>query len=385
MSKSVLAILETLLLLFSTVLFQGCQATDNVNQGSSATVVYRWGSYRSPGEGIEWDSKLPVQVPNIQEVVSLSTGGHCLVAKSDGTVWAWGANAYGQLGDGSTTSSFSPVQVNGIENAIVVEAGDYHSLALKSDGTVWAWGKNDKGQLGSSTKGDSKFAVQVQALTSAIAIAAGANHSLALTSDGSVWSWGLDDSYQLGATPYGTGRTWSSYPHRVDLSQITAISASLGTSLALKSDGTVWAWGSNQFGYSPSPQPSQIMGLSGISGMAAGSIHSIALKNDGTVWAWGENNHGQLGNGTISERGVFAQEPVQVKNLKSVKKISSFLSHNLALLNDGTVWAWGSNFDGCLGDGSGNDGTVPVKIVGLKGIRFVDAGNHNSIAMSGSN
>jgi hypothetical protein len=232
--------------------------------------------------------------------------------KNDGTVWAWGYNNYGQLGNGTYSNSNVPVQVSGLTGVTAIAWGWWHSLALKNDGTVWAWGYNKQGQLGDGTKTDSNVPVQVSGLTGVTAIAGSWKHSLALKNDGTVWAWGYNGDGQLGN---GTN-TNSNVPVQVSgLAGITAIAGGYQHSLALKNDGTVWAWGYNGDGQlgngtnTNSNVPVPVSGLTGITAIAGGGYHSLALKSDGAVWAWGENYSGQLGNGAWGDNSNF---PVQV-------------------------------------------------------------------------
>jgi Regulator of chromosome condensation (RCC1) repeat len=253
--------------------------------------------------------------------------------KSDGTVWAWGGNNYGQLGDNSTTQRNVPVQVSGLSGvtAIAVGSAAFHSLALKSDGTVWAWGSNATGQIGNNSLTDSHVPVQV--LSGVTAIAAGDSHSLAVKSGGTVWAWGYNGFGQLG----NNSTTDSHVPVQVvGASGITAIAGGYGHSLALKSDATVWAWGMNGFGQlgnnsiTESLVAVQVSGLSGVTAIAGAHYHSLALKSGGTVWAWGYNSNGQLGDTTTTFRKV----PVQVSGLSSVTAIAGGDAHSLALVPD---------------------------------------------------
>ena len=171
---------------------------------------------------------------------------HAIALKSDGTVWAWGYNAYGQLGDGTTAwSRPTPVQVSGLSGVTAIAAGGYHTIALKSDGTVWTWGANGNGQLGDGTTTERKTPVQVSGLSSVTAIAAGSSHTIALKSDGTVWTWGANGSGQLGD---GTNTERTTPVQVSGLSGVTAISGGESHTITLKSDGTVWTWGANASG-----------------------------------------------------------------------------------------------------------------------------------------
>jgi len=344
--------------------------------------VWAWGYniHCELGDGTNENSNTPVQVSGLSGVVAISANfKHSLALKGDGTVWAWGRGSYGELGDGTNKDHKSPVQVSNLSDVIAISAGGGHSLALKSDGTVWAWGRNIYGQLGDGTNVKYRD-TPVQVLTSegvgfsgVIAISGGYDYSLALKSDGTVWAWGVNSFWQLGD---GTNVGYRCTPVQVmtsegvGLSGVTSISSGNHHALALKSDGTVWAWGRNAMGQlgdgmtTNGHSPVQVSGLSGIVAITVNGAHSLALKSDGTVWAWGQNQYGRLGDGTTTDRDM----PVQVSNLSGVVAITAGQCHSMALKDDGTVWAWGYNHDGQLGDGTTTlyaGRHTPVQVVGL--------------------
>jgi alpha-tubulin suppressor-like RCC1 family protein len=318
---------------------------------------------------------------SLEFVTNRIAGGdlHSLMLKTDGTVWAWGSNSSGQLGDGTIAGHNTPVQVSGLIDVVSISAGSSHSLALKKDGTVWAWGDNDYGQLGDGTLIDRKTPVRI--LEDVIAIAAGNNYSLALKVDGTVWSWGHNSNGEL-----GNGTTDHSYSP-VQVSSLTDVKAITSSkfchNFAVKSDGTVWAWGCNEDGQlgigsadsDPHTVPVQVPGLTDVVSVSAGTFHSLALKKDGTVWAWGKNYHGQLGDGTTTDR----KTPVQVRALKDVTAIAAGGRYSLALKSDGTLLAWGFNFEGQVGDGTSDERLTPVQI--LNDVAAVSAGYQHSLAL----
>ncbi|WP_256760784.1 cadherin-like beta sandwich domain-containing protein [Cohnella sp. WQ 127256] len=316
-------------------------------------------------------------VPSTQVVAG---GYHSLALKSDGTVLAWGGNAFGQLGDDTEIDRSTPIQVTGLSGVTKIAAGNTHSLALKSDGTVWAWGNNNYGQLGDDTGINRSTPVQVTGLSGVTAIAAGFSHSMALKSDGTVWAWGSNEVGQLGDD---TEIDRSTPVQVIGLNGVQAIEGGRSQSMALKSDGTVWAWGYNEYGQLGDGTeinrrtPVQVIGLNGVQAIEATS-HSVALKSDGTVWAWGFNRFGQLGNGGTAYAQVT---PVQVTGLSEVTAIAAGELHSVALKSDGTVWAWGYNYYGQLGNGTTSDRSTPVQVTGLSGINAIAAGNEYNVAV----
>ena len=240
-------------------------------------------------------------------VVAIATGdGHTVALKQDGTVWTWGLNASGQLGDGTQFNHrTTPAPVPGLSGVAVIVAGYDHTLALKQDGTVWAWGNNSYGQVGDGTTVDRTTPVQVPGLSGVVALAAGYRHSLARRPDGTVWAWGGNFSGQLGDGTTIDRGTPAPVP---GLTGLVAVVARARHSLALKQDGTIWAWGRNHLGQlgdgtsTNRSTPVQVAGLTGVASIAAGELHTVALKPDGTVWAWGGNVLGQLGDGTAAHQ-----------------------------------------------------------------------------------
>ena len=334
--------------------------------------------------------------------------GFSLAVGSDGNAYAWGANRYGQLGDRTGTSyRHTPVMVRkpaGVSSDftyVQVSAGGQHSLALGSDGYVYAWGWNYYGQLGNNTDTDSSVPVRVRDPASptdaskglkATQVSAGSDHSLALGSNGYVYAWGNNSSGQLGSNIYSN---FSSVPVRVrdpaspaDASKglhATQVSAGYSYSLALGSDGYAYAWGDNMYGQlgnntsgygtgstvpvpvrDPASPTDASMGLKAVQ-VSAGSRHSLALGSDGYAYGWGENNYGQLGNNTTKDSSI----PVPVRDPASPTDASKGLKatqvsgggyHSLASDADGNTWAWGENNHGQLGNNTTKDSSVPVPV-----------------------
>jgi IPT/TIG domain/Regulator of chromosome condensation (RCC1) repeat len=350
-----------------------------------------WGAnlYRQLGDGSsEAFSDVPVAVHGSSGVSAVAAGGrHSLALLSNGTVMAWGDDASGQLGDGSSESvSSTPVAVSGLSGVVAIAAGAEHSLALLSNGTVMAWGANESGQLGTGNLNESDVPVAVKGLSGVAAIAAGREFSLALLKTGTVMAWGNNESGQLG----DGGVKQSDVPVAVKgLSGVAAIAAGGEFSLALLKAGTAMAWGNDESGQlgeeageeGPplfSDVPVAVHGLSGVSAVSAGGAFSLALLKGGTVMAWGADTHGQLGDGVAADE---SEAPVAVSGLSAVSAISAGEQHGTALLADGTVVDWGSDEDGILGDGSsGGFSDQPVAVSGLTGVVGVSAGAQHTLA-----
>lgn len=372
------------------------EATSLTNGGTTTPIGYnprgnRLNGITAPGAPINYAYDQANRLIHTQtgsgaaSTIGLIAAGasHTLVVKNDGTIWAWGLNSSGQLGNGNTTNQKSPVQVTGIGNATAVASGSAHSLTLRSDGTVSSWGSNAYGQLGNGTTNNSSTPVAVSSLSNATAIAAGASHSLALSTDGTVVAWGLNSSGQLG----NGGTTNSSTPVSVsNLTRVVAIAAGNSQSLALRVDGTVWAWGGNASGQlgngttTGSTTPVQVSGLSGVVAIAAGGDDSYALTRSGTVYAWGDDQYGQLGNTSVTKKSTT---PVLVSTTGTIAAIAAGGYHALAIASDGTVEAWGRNNSGQLGDGQScghQSCTVPVHLGSPTGVIALAGGSLHSLA-----
>ncbi|HHT9114972.1 MAG TPA: RCC1 domain-containing protein [Candidatus Wunengus californicus] len=349
-------------------------------------------------------------------IPQVSAGGfHTAAIKSIGTVWTWGNNTYGQLGNGTNNDSNTPIQVSGISDVVDIASGYWHTVALESDGTVWTWGNNTYGQLGDGTNTDRNTPVQVDGISNVIAIACGYWHSIALKSDGTVWAWGNNFYGQLGdgsnansVTPVQVKNNDGSI-----LSDVIAIACGYWHSIALKQDASVWTWGNNTYGQLgdatnvDKTTPVEVNGLSNdvdvnvdiVKSIAGGHWHSLALKSNGTVWAWGNNTYGQLGDGSNTDSNTavevkfggttegidnffttsqastkaptesdHATPPKLESSLRNIITIASGGGHTVFLRSDGAVLTCGSNYGGQLGDGTDADSNIPVLVDNLSGV-----------------
>lgn len=274
--------------------------------------------------------------------VQAATGSdHSLAVADDGTVWAWGENADGQLGDGTEQPRPTPVRVVGLTGVKQVAAGVDYSLALRKDGTVWAWGDNRNGRLGDGTTEDRRLPVPVAGLTAVTRIAAGEAHSLALRG-GELWAWGRNDFGQVG------DGTFSDAPRPVRVRRlplgVTDVAGGTDFSIASSADGSVWTWGGNYAGQlgnggtGTRPVPGLIAGLAGITQVAAGNAHAFALDDQGFLWAWGHNGGGELGVGDY----LVHRRPTWVLTSETLAIVAS-AGGGYATRSDGAVLTWGSD------------------------------------------
>ena len=296
---------------------------------------------------------------------AISTSGtHTMALKSDSTLWTWGDKSYGQLGDGTNTDRNTPVRVGIDSDWAMVSAGDSYTIALKTNGSLWAWGNNSYGQLGNDTKTNSNTPVQIGTETDWVKISAGGNHTIALKMDGSIWAWGHNWAGQLGL---GSNDEHFPTPLRVGIdTDWTAISAGYKHTLALKTDGSLWAWGNNDLGLlgvgmntSSSDIPIRVGTDTDWATISAGINHTAALKTDGSIWTWGYNDSGELGDGTYTLREI----PSRVGKDTNWAMVSAGDSYTIALKTNGSLWAWGGNDNGQLGYGT-NTGCNTPTIVG---------------------
>ncbi len=453
---STLLILMLLLVLRPAPGFGQTPKVIAVTGGGSHTVilkddgtVWAWGrnNHGQLGNGGTVNSAAPIQIRDpggfgyLNGIKAVAAGENYTVAlASDGTVWSWGANNHGQLGIGDNTEDkTTPVRVNlpGVQIKAIA-AGYNHTVALTTNGTVYVWGGNDYGQLGISGVRESAIPQAVAGLVNVSSIAAGGNHT-AVVVTGTVKTWGANSYGQLGcgdnldrATPVavqkrltgraqavsktsvtldntasssndcykgmtititgdwsGTGTitryagstrratvTWEKPPRTLasngkynysipTVSGVKAVACGRDHTLALAGDGTAWSWGYNGFGQLGDKTtvsnsiPVRVSALSDIAGISGGEWHSLFLKSDGTVWACGRNDHKQLGNTSTTTGNPT---PVQVKGLAAVIDINAGGAHSLALLPDGKLYAWGSYQFGQIGKVAVADSPVPLLI-----------------------
>lgn len=325
--------------------------------------VFAWGDGRR-GQlgGGEYGVRLsPAEVPELVGIVSVSAGAaHTVAVSVSGEVFAWGANTFGRLGDGTRKRRTRPVRITGLGAVKMIAAGRAHTLALTADGRVFAWGANTSGQIGNGKKAAVLSPLHVQGLSDVAAIAAGGAHSLAVTRDGRLYAWG---SNEFGALGDGTTKDRGT-PVLVDLRDVVSVAAGGAHSLALVRSGAVYSWGRGSDGElgtgitKVARTPKLITGLAATV-IAAGLHFSGAITTGGQVVTWGANQAGQLGDGTRARR----LRPVPVIGLQAASALALGSLHGAAVTIDGDVRTWGEGESGRLGSGGESDQTAPQEIL----------------------
>ena len=357
-------------------------------------------------------------VPQAMEATNVSTRfGSSFAICINGYLWAWGRNDAGQVGDGTYTiwdgkydgtgvdnNRHSPVRILG--NVTAVSAGVLHAAAIRTDGSLWMWGSNEFGQLGDGTGGawDSKSLTPIRVLEDVAYVSAGGHHTIAIRADGSLWAWGNNQRGQLGD---GTTENRTA-PVRI-MDDVIAVSAGQEHTMAITADGSLWAWGSSRFGnlgngahtnaqMASSANPTPIKIMEDVTAVSVGSEHTMAIRTDGSLWAWGMNWQGQLGVGVYGDPGMYGTpmnpdsfRAVPVRILDDVVAVSAGHSHTMAIRADGSLWGWGWGHSGALGDGIRAIRVVPTRIT--DSVIYMSAGDSmtlfvrddNTLWASGSN
>ncbi|WP_139125185.1 RCC1 domain-containing protein [Bacillus solimangrovi] len=355
---------------------------------ASDGTVYTWGSNKDGqlGDGnigTNQASPIAITMPGEAKIEQVAAGrNHTIALASDGTMYEWGSNDFGQLGDGNIgTNQATPTAITIPEGAKIeqVAAGIYHSVALASDGTMYTWGSNEDGQLGDENIGTNQVSPTAISMPKGVMIeqvGVGNFHTVALASDGTMYAWGRNYYGQLGDGSSGTNQASPiviPMPEGVTIEQIAAGGAH---TIALASDGTMYAWGRNYSGQlgdgdsgfgADKASPTAITMPEGVTieQVEAGNIHTMALASDGTVYTWGLNDVGQLGDGNIGTNQA-SPTAITIPEGAKIEQVAVGVFHSIALASDGTVYSWGWNFYGQLGDGNmGTNQATPHKVVFL--------------------
>jgi alpha-tubulin suppressor-like RCC1 family protein len=308
------------------------------------------------------NSNTPLRIGTDSNWSNITAGyGHVILQKSDGTLWGMGDNSSGQLGSDVFGFYTVIVQIGTGNDWSQISAGKQnHTLGIKANGTLWSWGNNQYGKLGDGTTVDKYAPTQIGTETNWVQVSAGGYHSMAIKTDGTLWTWG-DNQYAA----LGDGTTNNRLvPTQIGTDTWAAIAAGENYSVAIKTDGTLWAWGLNNFGQlgdgtgASRAAPVKISTFTDWTKIFAEFAHNLAIRANQTLWSWGLDNYGQLGNG-----GNGGNSPqVQVGTDTDWNQITEGYEHSVALKNDGSLWAWGYDFFGQVGDGVNLDNWEPTLI-----------------------
>ncbi len=391
----------------------------------SAGKLWAWGNNEQGqyGNGTTLRTNIPLRVQADATWTAVAAGySHTLGLRDDGTLWAWGYNFYGQLGTGTGVSTNTPQAVGGNVRWKAIAARGYHSiglredgsiwewgdgvrlpravetnmtwksitvggghyLALRSDETLWSWGDNTRGQLGTGTFRSTNAPTLVQANTHWTSMAAGPESSFALRDDGTLWSWGSTNSIPYLAN--GSVAQASRPTLAVTNSVWKSVTAGSDFSLAIDGSNQLWAWGYNRFGMlgdgteRTTNAPQSVAPGTTWRAVAAGGSHAAAVRDDGTLWTWGWNNYGQLGNGTNNLFDLRnAPQPILTNWTWKIVSVGS--SYTVAIRDDGTMWSWGDNNSGQLGEGSYISTNTPQLVQGGFLWKAVAAGGSHTVAL----
>jgi alpha-tubulin suppressor-like RCC1 family protein len=343
------------------------------------------------GDGTVTERDTPVAVTGLSGVKQIETSNYWSMAlKNDGTVWTWGGNFTGQLGDGTFVDEHAPQQVPGLSGIVQIAAGDNHAVALRGDGTIYTWGDNGYRQLGNSSTASTSPTPAIVAGVSATAVVAGRDHTAALLADGSVLSWGDNSSGAI-----GNGELPSSSPHTTPSAvvapgnaKLVAVDGGYSHAVALTSAGGVLAWGQDSSGQlgdggsTPTATPQAVPGLSSGVRQVTTSLYyaSYAVKTDGSLLAWGSNDNGELGDGTTTSPRTAPQPVTGLTG--PVASVAAGGFFGIAAMQDGTVETWGSNVFGNLGDGTTTDRDSAATVPGLSNIVAVGASEWSAYAIT---
>ena len=352
------------------------QAADYEKQGlwpkpTIPQYLWTWGdnSYGQLGHGDTTSLSSPVQVGTDAWILTAANSYQqygMAAIKPDNTLWMWGKNTTGQLGQGNTTDYSSPVQVGALTDWEKVSAAPDHTVAIKTDGTLWAWGSNSQGALGNGTTWNTSSPVQIGALTTWTEVAAGASQTtFAIRADGTLWNMG---STSQGKSGRGAGAASVSSPVQVGSSTDWATVYCGGKSnVGIQTDNTLWVWGQGADGVlgnggtSNVSAPVQIGAAVWSKAEATQISMMIATRTDGTLWTWGRGNFGGLGLGNTT----YYSSPKQVGALTDWDQPSCGRNYAGCLKTDGTIWCWGYNGGGALGQGDTTNRSSPVQVGSL--------------------
>ena len=317
--------------------------------------------------------------PSQKDWVAIATGdNHTVALKADGTLWSWGSNQYGQLGDGSGLDLAKPARLGEDSDWSGVFAGGDQTFAIKSDGSLWGWGCNHCGQLGVGSRKNHSVPVQIGTDRDWSAVSTRYDHAVALKADGTLWGWGNITGMCVHFSHCGDDVL---YPVQIGQDDDwIEVSASDYFGVALKADGTLWVWGGDYLANGSFETPVQIGNDSDWSCVSAGGNHAAALKADGSLWTWGWLYYGAVGNGATGSN-EYALEPGRIAPESDWISVHAGAAQTFAVRSDGALWAWGENSKGELADGTVADRCVPVQTAFHRPWDAVSAGQDHVVGL----
>lgn len=334
--------------------------------------LWCWGSNAQGqlGDGTTDDRHLPTQIGIGSTWMDVSPDlNHSCALKSDGTAWCWGFNFSGQVGDGTTTQRLVPTQVGSDSDWAEITTGSSHTCGLRTDGSAWCWGAGDLGKLGNGKHGKifSDVPVRVKGDHTFVTLDAGDEHTCAIATDGTLWCWGSNENGQLGIGSKGRN-DMRDEPVQVGTStRWSSISGGSGWTCGIQKRAAGWCWGDNAFGQlgdgtrTSRTVPVRVSGSGTWAAIVAGGVQTCGRQRGGTAWCWGDNHDGAVGDGTRIRRLT----PVQVGQATNWTAVSAggfgFGGHSCGLRGS-VAWCWGDNSNGQLGDGTTRNRTTPVRV-----------------------
>mgnify|MGYP000968889566 CR=1 FL=1 len=357
----------------------------SIAQKSDGT-IWGWGTNTNSQLGLDNSTpqNSPQKIGSVTTWSSMSVGtSHTLAIRTNGTLWVWGSDAYGQLGNGSgVTDRATPTQVGSSTLWASAAAGPRFSMAVRTNGTLWGWGYNAWGQLGDGTEVDKESPTQIGSVNTWKTVSIGDNYMIALRTNGTLWSSGENYYGKLGRNLVDNKATLGQIGSATDWASIAS-----GTehNFAIKTNGTLWAWGRNTHGQLgdgtgvSKGNPVQVGTASDWESVSAGGYFGMAIKKDGTLWAWGDNTNGQLGE---TSQNAFQLIPIQVGTANDWMSVSCGINHSMAIKKDGTLWTWGVNSNGQLGDNSTTNRNAPVQISSVSLVSLTTVSTSQTLPVS---
>ena len=321
--------------------------------------LWAWGSNRDGqlGDGTTTDRFEPVRI--MDEVIAVSAGiGHTMAIRQDNSLWGWGENGSGEIGDGSTANHYTPFKI--MDDVIAVSTGDGTTMAIRADNSLWGWGVlRLEDSIHSYTP--------IKIMDDAVAVSTSGEHTMVIRTDKSLWAWGINDFGKL-----GDGTTTNRHAPVKIMNDVVAVSVGGLHTKAIRADGSLWAWGRNVFGHlgdgTVTDRHTPVKIMDEVISLSVGVVHTVAIREDGSLWIWGASK-GIYFTGR-DEGSPFSHTPTMIMSNVAAASAGGILfgtgsitQYTMALRTDGSLWTWGTNASGQLGDGTTTNRYEPIKIM----------------------